>query len=53
MNIYLKTEAAPDGEQLNIREGMTIEDLVKERGPFKYDILLARRNGRDTDLTEQ
>ena len=53
MNIYLKTEAAPDGEQLNIREGMTIEDLVKERGPFEYDILLARRNGRDTDLTEQ
>ena len=53
MNIKLRTEAAPDGEQLNIREGMTIEDLVKERGPFKYDILLARRNGRDTDLTEQ
>ena len=52
MNILLKTEAAPDGEQLNIREGMTIEELVKERGPFQYDILLARLNGRDTDLTE-
>ena len=53
MNIILKTEAAPDGEKLNIKEGMTIEDLAKVKGPFQYDILLARLNGRDTDLTEQ
>lgn len=52
MNIILKTEAAPDGEQLNIREGITIEELVKEQGPFPHDILLARLNGLDTELTE-
>ena len=51
MDIKLITEAAPDGEKLNIREGMTLEELVRERGPFKYDILLARVNGVDTELT--
>ena len=51
MNIKLITEAAPDGEKLNIREGMTLEELVRERGPFKYDILLARVNGTDIELT--
>ena len=51
MNITLITEAAPDGEKLNIREGMTIEELVREKGPFKYDILLARVNGADVELT--
>ena len=51
MEIKLITEAAPDGEKLNIREGMTLEDLVGEQGPFEYDILLARVNGIDTELT--
>ena len=51
MNIKLITEAAPDGEKLNIREGMTLEELVREQGPFKYDILLARVNGTDIELT--
>ena len=51
MDIKLITEAAPDGEKLNIREGMTLEELVREHGPFKYDILLARVNGIDTELT--
>ncbi len=51
MNIKLITEAAPDGEKLNIREGMTLEELVRERGPFKYDILLAKVNGIDVELT--
>ena len=53
MNITLITEAAPGGEKLNIKEGMTLEELVKEQGPFKYDILLARVNGIDTELTEK
>ena len=53
MDITLITEAAPDGEKLNIREGLTLEELVKEQGPFKYDILLARVNGADTELTEK
>ncbi len=53
MDIKLITEAAPDGEKLNIREGMTLEELVRERGPFKYDILLARVNGADTELTSR
>ncbi|MBE6029468.1 MAG: nucleoside kinase [Clostridiales bacterium] len=53
MDITLITEAAPDGEKLNIRDGMTLEELVKEQGPFKYDILLARVNGIDTELTEK
>ena len=53
MDITLITEAAPDGKKLNIREGMTLEELVKEQGPFKYDILLARVNGIDTELTEK
>ena len=51
MDIKLITEAAPDGEKLNIRDGETIEELVAEHGPFKYDILLARVNGVDTELT--
>ena len=51
MNIKLITEAAPDGEKLNIREGMTLEELVREQGPFKYDILLARVNETDIELT--
>lgn len=51
MNIKLITEAAPDGEKLNIREGMTLEELVREQGPFKYDILLARVNEIDIELT--
>ncbi|MGX8774560.1 MAG: nucleoside kinase [Bacillota bacterium] len=51
MDIKLITEAAPDGEKLNIREGETLEELVREREPFKYDILLARVNGVDTELT--
>ena len=53
MNITLITEAAPGGEKLNIKEGMTLEELVKEQGPFKYNILLARVNGIDTELTEK
>ena len=53
MDITLITEAAPGGEKLNIKEGMTLEELVKEQGPFKYDILLARVNGADTELTER
>jgi len=52
MNIILKTGAAPDGEKLNIREGITIEEFVRENGPFLHDILLARVNGLDTELTE-
>ena len=53
MNIKLITEAVPDGEKLNIREGMTLEELVAEQGPFKNDILLARVNEADTELTEK
>ena len=51
MDIKLITEAAPDGEKLNIREGMTFEELARETGPYQYDILLARVNGIDTELT--
>ena len=51
MDIKLITEAAPDGEKRNIREGMTLEELVRETGPYPYDILLARVNGIDTELT--
>ena len=53
MNILMKYDSVKDGEQLNIEEGMTIEDLIREKGPFKYDILLASLNGRDTELTEE
>jgi len=53
MNILMKYDTVKDGEQLNIREGMTIEDLIREKGPFQYDILLASLNGRDTELTEE
>ena len=53
MDIKLITEAAPDGEKLDIREGMTLGELVEEQGPFKYDILLARVNGADVELTEK
>ena len=52
MNIILRTEAVPDGENITIREGMTLEELAAECGPFAHDILLARVNGLDTELTE-
>ena len=48
----MKYDSVKDGEQLNIEEGMTIEDLIREKGPFKYDILLATRGYGWDDIIE-
>lgn len=52
MEIILKTEAAASDRKLNINKSMTLEELAEYTGPNKYKILLAKVNGRDTELTE-
>lgn len=51
MEILLKTDSAAGGEKLNINENMTLEELAEHTGPHRYRILLAKVNGRDTELT--